>query len=90
MPFMNATGSIGLILAAGTLGVNGSLFLTLLMVLMFLIVIGIMFQIPLEFISIIVLPMCLACASYYSNFVAPVAVIFIYVATLITKRWLFN
>jgi len=88
--FINTTESIGTIIQAGTQSVTGSLFLTLLMIFIFLVIIGIIFSIPLEFISIILLPFCLACASHYGNFVAPVAIILIYVSTIITKNWIFR
>jgi len=90
MVFINETGIIGTIIAAGTQNVTGNLFITLLVVLIFLIVIGIMFSIPLEFIAILILPICLASGSYYHNFVAPLGIIIIYIATLITKNWLFK
>jgi len=88
--FINVTESIGVILQAGTQNITGSIFATLLLILMFLFVIAIMFSIPLEYISILILPYCLACASYYGNFVAPVGIILIYVSTIITKNWIFK
>lgn len=88
--FINVTDPLGIIVQHGTQSVTGSLFATLLIILIFLVAIGLMFQIPLEFLSIIILPYCLACGSHYSSFVAPMGVILIYIATLITKNWLFK
>ena len=88
--FINITGSIGQIIEHGTQNVTGSLFITLFLVLIVLIVIAMMFTIPLEFISILILPFCISTAAYYGNFVAPVAIIIIYVATIITKNWIFK
>lgn len=88
--FINLTGAIGTILESGTQSVTGSLFSTLLFILIFLIAIGILFSIPLEYIAIFIIPFCLACASYYSNFVAPLGVILIYVSFIITKNWIFK
>lgn len=88
--FINTTGTLGVILQAGTNNVTGSLFLTLLTILIFLIIIGVMFQIPLEFLSVIILPVCLTCASYYNDFLIPLVVILIYVTTIISKNWIFK
>ena len=88
--FINWTGIIGSVISTGTVDVTGNLFVTLLLVLMFLIIVGIMFSIPLEFLSIIVLPVCISSAAYYSNFIAPMGVILIYITTIITKNWLFK
>jgi len=90
MIFINATESIGKILNAGTLSITGSLMATLLFILIVLIVLCMMFSIPLEFISIIILPFCIAVGSYYSEFLAPIIVIIIYISTLIAKNWLFR
>ena len=90
MPFINTTGSIGTIIAHGTNGVTGSLVITLLLVLILMIVIGIMFGMALEYIGIFILPLCLACAAYYNTMLAPLGILIIYFATLITKHWLFK
>jgi len=90
MQFINTTDIIGSILDAGTQNATGSLMATLLFILLFLVVICLMFGIPLEFISIIILPLCLSCASYYSDFFKPLIVILIYVSMIIAKNWLFK
>lgn len=90
MPFINTTDTLGTILDAGTQNATGSLMATLLFILLFLVVICLMFSIPLEFISIIILPLCLSCASYYSDFFKPLIVIIIYVSMIIAKNWLFR
>jgi len=88
--FINWTGTIGKILIAGTEGVTGSLFSTLLLIMIFIFIICMMFSIALEYTAILILPLCLACASYYSNFVAPLTVILIYISFIITKNWIFK
>lgn len=88
--FINETDVIGQILQAGSQNVTGSLFLTLLIILIFLMVIAMMFSIPLEFISILILPICLASASYYGDFIAPVGIIIFYISFIITRNWIFK
>ncbi len=88
--FLNITESIGVIVEHGTHNVTGSLFVTLFLILIILVAICMMFGIPLEFISILILPYCISCAAHYGNFIAPVSIIIIYVATIITKNWIFR
>ena len=90
MVFINETGTIGMIMTAGTLGLTGNIVVSLLIVLLFLITIAMLFNIPLEYTAIIILPLCIACGAYYSTFLAPTVVILIYLATIVTKNWLFK
>lgn len=88
--FINATETIGLIIASGTANVTGSIIATLLFVFMVLVVICLMFQIPVEIGSLLLLPFVIGVASYYSDFMIALVVILIMVATLIAKNWLFR
>jgi len=88
--FINESGIIAQIMQSGTHTITGSMYLTIFIVLIFLIIICMMFSIPLEFLSIIILPFCISIMAYYSNFIAPVGVILIYLTTIITKNWLFK
>ncbi len=88
--FINITESIGLIVQSGTQNVTGSIFITLFLIMIVLFAIAMMFGIPLEFTSILILPFCISCAAYYGNFIAPVSIIIIYVSTIITKNWIFR
>jgi len=90
MAFINTTDIIGVIIGEGTKNATGNLMATLLFIFLFLIVVCIMFGIPLEFIAVILLPICLASASYYSDFFKPLIVIIIYVSMIIAKNWLFK
>ena len=90
MPFINETDVIGQVLSSGTSSLTGSMVATLFFILLFLIVMALMFSIPLEFLVVIILPLCIGIASYYSNFVLPVVIIVIYVASIIAKNWLFK
>ena len=88
--FLNSTGLTGEILALGTTSITGSLFVTLLLILAFLMTVCIMFGIPLEFIAVLLLPITLSVAAYYSSFLAPLGIILIYFSMLITKNWFFK
>lgn len=90
MDFISATGTIGQIISAGSAGVTGSVVATIFVILLVFFAISIMFGIPLEFFAVIILPFCIACAAYYSNFVLPIIVIVFYVGFLITKNFLFR
>lgn len=90
MVFLNTSETLGLVIASGTQSLTGDIFLTLLLILIFLIVVCLMFSIPLEFTAIIILPICISAGAYYSSFVAPLGIILIYLATLLTKNWLFK
>jgi len=88
--FINVTGSIGQIISAGTINVTGSVVATLLLVLVFLVIVCVMFGIPLEFASVLLIPFCISVGAYYSNFLGPLIIILIYVSTLIAKNWIFR
>ena len=90
MVFLNDSGIIAGILTSGTLNVTGSIFLTLLFILLFLILIGIFFGIPLEFIAILIIPICIGTGAYYSIFLAPFGIILIYLSIIVAKNWLLN
>jgi len=88
--FINETGVIGSILAAGTQNLTGSIMATLFFVLIFLVVICIMFNIPLEFAALLLLPFCLGVGAFYSSFIIPITIILIFVSALVAKNWLFR
>lgn len=90
MVFINASGTIANVLIAGTENLTGDIVSTLLMVFLFLMVICLMFGIPLEFTTVIMLPLLIATAAFYSTFMGPLIVFLIYMATLLAKNWLFK
>ena len=90
MPLFNATGEIGTILIAGTNNITGNMVVTLLLILIIMIAFCLMFGIELEFISVLLLPLCISMGSYYNELMAPIIVILIYVSTIIAKNWLFR
>lgn len=90
MIFMNETETIGRVITNGTLGITGELVATMFIIFIILIVIAFMFQIPLEFTAVLLLPFCISVGAYYSNFMAPLIVILIYLCTIMAKNWLFR
>lgn len=90
MVFINMTETIGVIIGTASSTTTGSLFMTLLIVLLLLMAVAMFFGIQLEYLTIIILPYLLAVASEYNNFVAPLGVALIYLATVLTKLWLFK
>lgn len=88
--FLNETGTIAVILAAGTQNLTGSMVATLFLILAFCLAISLMFGIPLEVFAIIILPLNLSMAAYYSSFITPLIVILIYLSMIIAKNWLFR
>ena len=87
---VNQTGTIGVILQAGTENLTGSVIATLFLILMILFAVSIMFRVPLEITAIIVLPFCLAVGAYYSNFMIPIIAIILYLSMMMAKNWLFR
>lgn len=87
---INQSGIIGQILEAGTQSLTGTMVATLFLILMVIFAVAMMLRIPLEILSIIILPFCLAVGAYYSNFLIPLIVIFVYLTMLIAKNWLFR
>jgi len=90
MVFINASQSLGIILLHGSQNVTGGIIATLFFIFVLLIIIAMMFNIPFEFTAIIMLPLALACGSYYSSFLIPVVIILIYFSTIVTKNWIFS
>ena len=87
---INSTGTMGLILIAGTESLTGSIFLTLLLILLILFCFAIAFNIPLEFTLIIFLPLVFGYMSFYSEFVATGSILLIVLAVMVTKNFLFK
>jgi len=90
MVFINETGILGTIILAGTKSITGDIFATLFLIMIFLIGLCLLFGIPIEFVTVILLPLCIACATEYSAFVPALGVFIIYLSVIITKHWLFR
>ena len=70
--------------------VTGSLFLTLFMLVLLLIVIALMFRIPIEFTALLVLPFLITVTAYESSFMSVAGVFLIYVALLLANNMWFT
>jgi len=86
----NTTGTIGVILQYATTEVTGSIFLTLLGIVIGLMVLCMLLRLPMEFTAILVLPLLLGCASYYSEFTAILGVFLIYLGVIVGKNFFFR
>lgn len=86
--FMNSSGIMAIILTTATQTTTGSLVVTLSLLLMSLFAIAIMFGIPLEYTAVIFLPLTLAYATYYGDFIALLICFLIYLSFWFTKNWI--
>ncbi len=87
MALLNSTDIIGLILIEGSKSTTGNMYVTLFVVLLFLIAIALMFGIPLEFTAIIILPFIMVAATYYGEFLPLVIMILFYFTFFFIKRF---
>jgi hypothetical protein len=85
--FVNSTGVFGILLNAFTENITGSLFLTLLLILMFLLALCMMAQIPIEWTVVFMLPLLLYLMAYTSEFQAIGGFALIYTGIIIAKNW---
>ena len=90
MPFINTTGTIGTIIQYSNTEVTGSLFLTLLGVVMLLMLLCFLFRLPIEFSAILILPLLLGCMAYMQEFVVVGGVFLIYLGVILGKNFFFK
>jgi len=88
--FVNETGIIGTILQTGTESITGSIFISLLIIMIILFSLCIFFNIRLEFSIIIFLPLLISYASYYSEFVPILGAGLIYLTIILSKNFFFK
>jgi len=86
--FLNTTETLGIILGSATNYTTGSMFLTLLIIMVMILAVALMFGIQLEFTAIIVLPLLLAYMAFYGEFISIGAVILIYLAFIFTQKFI--
>lgn len=89
MVFINDSGVIGVIVKAGT-DLTGSLFLTVLLIFLALIVLSFMFKLPLDFLAPIVLPIFIVSMAYSTEFLAIGGLLLIYLAVVFSKMFWLN
>lgn len=88
--FINESGFIGIVLVHMTDNITGSLFLTLLLVLITILSFCLLFRIPIEWSSIIVLPLLITFASFQSDFISILGVFLIYMGVIFAKYYFVN
>lgn len=85
---MNCTGTIGQIVGAATTNTTGSIFLTFLFVILFLVGMAMVFRVPLVYTAIIIMPLLLSLMSYYQSFIPLGGVLIIYLGIIITNDFI--
>lgn len=90
MDFINTSQIIGQVVQQGQNNVAGSLIVLLLIIILILITVAMMFGIPVEFTALIILPLLLSYMAYFKEFLQVGIVILIYLAFIVTKRFIFK
>ena len=85
MVFINETGTIHTIVGAFTNDVTGSLTLTIFLIFFFVVLIALIFRLSFTTISIMVSPLLIVWASYYSEAMAILFVVLIILALLFSS-----
>ena len=88
--FLNDTGTVSVIIKGLFDNVGGSWFLTIMLIMLFLILIGFILRLPLELTAIFMLPLFIACYVYVPDFTAITGVLLIYLGILLAKNYFFN
>lgn len=74
----------------GMTDATGSIFLTLLIIVFFLMLIGLAFRLPLEFSAILVFPLLLTLMAYDATFMSAFGVLALYLGVLLGKNLFFT
>lgn len=80
----------GLLLLQKVTEMTGSLFATLLLIVLMLIIFCVVLRIPIEFSSIFVLPFLIVVTAYESAFLSVAGVFFIYVGLILANNFFFT
>ena len=86
--FINTTETLGIIIGTATQTTTGNIFLTLLILMLFLVTVAMLFGIRLEFTAILILPILLSYMAYYGDYVGVGSVIIIYLALIFTTKFI--
>jgi hypothetical protein len=90
MAFVNVSNSFGFVLVEMTTNLTGNLFLSLLLILFFLIVLSLALKIPVEYSAILILPVMFVLISYSSDFLAIGGSILIFLGIIFAKNFFIN
>ena len=88
--FINMTESIGTVITNLTQYTTGEIVTTLLVIMVIVMALAMMFQIPLEYTTILILPLILSCMTYYAFFWNIFVILVIYISFIIVKVWIFR
>lgn len=90
MVFINKTEIIGIVIGHATERTTGDIFITLFLIMIFLIGLATLFRISIEWTAIIILPYALAVGAYYSEFMGALGAILFYLTFLVVRFWIFR
>lgn len=89
--FYNETGLLGQVIDGMTVNVTGSIFLTLLGLVILLVLFAVIFRIPIEFTAIFLMPLFFVLMAYRSADFYPIGGVFlIYLGILFAKNFIFK
>lgn len=87
---INHTGTVGVIVNYATTEITGSLFITLLAIVLGVLLLCLLLRIPFEFSAIIILPLLIGLMSYMDGFRAVGGVFLIYLGVILGKNFFFK
>ena len=90
MDFLNTSQAIGQIMDVGSKTLTGDMYVTILIILAVLIAMAMMFGIAFEYTAVLIVPILLGCMSYYSELVGFGMALFIYLALVFVKVFIFR
>lgn len=90
MAYLNTSGPVGIMLEYFTYNVTGSLFLTLLALILFLIFIAMALNIPVEWTSLFVIPLLLVSVSSQGDLWSILGALLIFLSFIFAKRFIFR
>ena len=85
--FINETGFIATVLTSLTNNITGSLFLSLLMITILLLLICLLFRLPIEFSAVLLVPFFIVCMAATSDYLALGGTILIYLGIIMAKNF---
>lgn len=90
MTFINYNDTLGMVFQSASLNITGSEFLTLFLMIIFMVTLLAIFKVPVEFILIIILPFIIYVWSYYAGFTAVAGVILMFLAVIFARKFFLN
>lgn len=85
---INETGVIGEVMVGLTNNVTGSLFLTLVLILVIFVIIGSLFRVPIEWQAVYLYPLMIAFMAYSGEFLAIGGVMAMFLGVILAKQFL--